>query len=187
MNIDTLWTKMMNAEKKLKAYRSKPAKYGIKQAKELSVDNVHPFFEGIIDEDRVDFLNKLKTYKPNDSVFDFSSKGVAYHEKMRTLKSKIQESYKTRAIKNEQIEENHVNHKESYTEKEKFDETKAPTLLGKKKKRGQLSSFADKKHFVKAEHDASPGLWGNERPVSLSDLTFNMLPEDQDNIRRNVW
>ena len=62
-------------------------------------------------------------------------------------------------------------------------------LLGKKVKRSQLKNFKNNPHYITEKADKSKSLWGDEKPISLEELTLNIVPDDDNNNKKKklVW
>jgi len=65
-------------------------------------------------------------------------------------------------------------------------------LLQNKRKRGKMKNFKVNSQFImnKADTAMSKKLWGVEKPLSLEELTINILPDTHDQLRKKpkfVW
>lgn len=65
-------------------------------------------------------------------------------------------------------------------------------LLGRKIKRSQIRNFKNNPHYIseKDQVQNKKSLWGNEKPITLDELTLNLLPDNDDgsNIKKKlVW
>lgn len=82
---------------------------------------------------------------------------------------------------------NLVNFSEYKTsEKEKNNKNE---FLGKKIKRSQVRNFKNNPHFVSERSEGNnKSLWGDEKPISLDELTLNLMPDaDDGNKKKMVW
>lgn len=67
-------------------------------------------------------------------------------------------------------------------------------FLGKKIKRSQIRNFRNNPHFI-SDNKTDPAskqknLWGDEKPISLDELTLNLLPDNDDGSgtrKKMVW
>ena len=64
-------------------------------------------------------------------------------------------------------------------------------LLGKKIKRSQVRNFRNNPNYISENKEAAnkKSLWGDEKPISLEELTLNLLPDNDDGGTRKkmVW
>lgn len=70
-------------------------------------------------------------------------------------------------------------------------------LLGRKVKRSQIRNFRDNPHFIaeikETQHiknQPKKNLWGDEKPITLDELTLNLLPDNDDGSntrKKTVW
>jgi len=68
----------------------------------------------------------------------------------------------------------------------------ASNLLGKKVKRSQIRNFKNNPDFIfdKNETQNKKSLWGDEKPITLDELTLNLLPDNDDGTntkKKMVW
>lgn len=76
-------------------------------------------------------------------------------------------------------------------ENDKNDEIK---LLGRKIKRSQIRNFRNNPNFIaeskEAQNQNKKNLWGDEKPITLDELTLNLLPDNDDGSntrKKTVW
>lgn len=61
-------------------------------------------------------------------------------------------------------------------------------FLGKKIKRSQVRNFRNNPNFISDSKDHKKSLWGDEKPISLDEVTLNLLPDnDEGNKKKIVW
>ncbi len=213
-DLESLEDSCKKASTKALLFKQKPSKYGIKQAKKfINLDSIqcHPLFEKLIsgqkatDEiEKNKFLTQLKNFKPKVSYFERVNEVNVKEEVVKEFKIKAEEYKKKKEIekKKEKMlsftdkfkqdlddaddeEEDNV-----FTDYESKDKNKSNTLLGKKVKRSKLKNFKSNSQFVSdTKQINSKSLWGDEKPLSLDELTLNILPDDDHlkSTKKTVW
>jgi ATP-dependent RNA helicase DDX54/DBP10 len=93
-------------------------------------------------------------------------------------------------VKNGKNEKNVKNQKISKKSKNSTDKSdKENKLLGRKVKRSQIKNFRNNPHYITETKNSSDNLWGDEKPLSLDELTLNIAPDDDSlaNRKKLVW
>jgi hypothetical protein len=173
-------------------FKQKPSLFGIKQAKETHIVEIHPLFKKEENEDTREvnnFLQELKNFKPKSTIFDYTEEEKKqellrqYHDKAEYFRKKkerekeidveIENTKRTEKEEPQQIDE---------------DEDKKEDLLKNKRKRSKIRNFKENPHYISDKADGSKNLWGNEKPLDLEELTVNILPDDASNNKQKfVW
>jgi ATP-dependent RNA helicase DDX54/DBP10 len=199
IDIDLLEESATKAYNKSLLFKQKPSKYGIKQAKIVATsDIIHPFFVNLTENEdeieKLNFLNQIKNFKPKESYFERVNETNVKDDVIKHFKTKAEEYKKKKELEKRKekllrlendaqidIEEELNNDNNNGTLKKDF--------LGKKVKRSQMRNFKNNPHYVTEKADKDKSLWGDEKPISLDELTLNIVPDD-DNLQKRkkiVW
>lgn len=209
-DLESLEDSCKKASTKALLFKQKPSKYGIKQSKKFinleSIQN-HPLFANMISKDKVadeieknKFLIQLKNFKPKESYFERVNEVNVKEEVVKEFKHKAEEYKKKKEIEKKKekmlsftdrfkddMDDGELDEIENMTSQKSKENDK---LLGKKVKRSQLKNFKNNNQFIsETKVTNSKSLWGDEKPLSLDELTLNILPDDN-NLRsqkKTVW
>ena len=174
-------------------FKLKPSLFGIKQAKEFKITEVHPLFmkDEIINEDyhkNQKFIQELKKFKPKTTIFDLHEV-EAKQELLRRFHDKTEYQRKKR-VREKEIEDTIENNKkpEDIEIEEEIEENN-DDLLKNKRKRSKMRNFKENPHFISEKAIPNKNLWGGERPLDLEELTVNILPDDEEKMKKQkfVW
>ena len=208
LDIEELYKSMQRAEKKGLTFKQKPSRYGIAEAKKLINEfniKVHPFYaKKYGDEEKMQFLNDLKNYKPKELYFEKVNESTVNEKILKEFKSKVDTFHKKKEYekelekkKEEQEEQKHIEDDKIYEEEQKeieennkkIEELK---LLGKKVKRSKIRNFKNLSQYISNQkeenNEISKNLWGGEKPIELEELTMNINTDDTyERVKKTVW
>ena len=208
LDIEELYKSMQRAEKKGLTFKQKPSRYGIAEAKKLINEfniKVHPFYaKKYGDEEKMQFLNDLKNYKPKELYFEKVNESTVDEKILKEFKSKVDTFHKKKEYekelekkKEEQEEQKHIEDDKIYEEEQKeieennkkIEELK---LLGKKVKRSKIRNFKNLSQYISNQkeenNEISKNLWGGEKPIELEELTMNINTDDTyERVKKTVW
>jgi ATP-dependent RNA helicase DDX54/DBP10 len=205
-DLESLENSCKKATTKALSFKQKPSRFGIKQSKKfINLDSIqsHPLFANLVsrgkENDEIEknkFLLQLKNFKPTESYFERVNEANVKEEVVKEFKIKAEQFKKKKEI--EKRKEKML----SFTDKFKDDfedgedlvvenkDKKSNSLLGKKVKRSQLKNFKNNSQFISETKESTrKSLWGDEKPLSVDELTLNILP-DGDNfqsVKKLVW
>ena len=192
-DIEQLYTTMQKAEKKGILFRLKPSLFGIKSAKNLLSEfdmKFHPFYyDKYADEEKQNFLNELKRYKPKENYFEKIRETTVNDEILNEFKIKSEQYKKKKELEKEKekLQKQHEMELFEEEEKENFEKEDAENveeegkLLNKKVKRSKIKNFKNPNQFISAVQDTTSDkkkLWGGERPLELDEVTLNINTDD---------
>ena len=208
LDIEELYKSMQRAEKKGLTFKQKPSRYGIAEAKKLINEfniKIHPFYaKKYGDEEKQQFLNDLKNYKPKELYFEKVNESTVDEKILKEFKSKVDTFHKKKEYekelekkKEEQEEQKHIEDDKIYEEEQKeleennkkIEELK---LLGKKVKRSKIRNFKNLSQYISNQkeenNEISKNLWGGEKPLELEELTMNINTDDTyERVKKTVW
>ena len=208
LDIEELYKSMQRAEKKGLTFKQKPSRYGIAEAKKLINEfniKIHPFYaKKYGDEEKQQFLNDLKNYKPKELYFEKVNESTVDEKILKEFKSKVDTFHKKKEYekelekkKEEQEEQKHIEDDKIYEEEQKeieennkkIEELK---LLGKKVKRSKIRNFKNLSQYISNQkeenNEISKNLWGGEKPIELEELTMNINTDDTyERVKKTVW
>ena len=208
LDIEELYKLMQRAEKKGLTFKQKPSRYGIAEAKKLINEfniKIHPFYaKKYGDEEKQQFLNDLKNYKPKELYFEKVNESTVDEKILKEFKSKVDTFHKKKEYekelekkKEEQEEQKHIEDDKIYEEEQKeieennkkIEELK---LLGKKIKRSKIRNFKNLSQYISNQkeenNEISKNLWGGEKPIELEELTMNINTDDTyERVKKTVW
>ena len=208
LDIEELYKSMQRAEKKGLTFKQKPSRYGIAEAKKLINEfniKIHPFYaKKYGDEEKQQFLNDLKNYKPKELYFEKVNESTVDEKILKEFKSKVDIFHKKKEYekelekkKEEQEEQKHIEDDKIYEEEQKeieennkkIEELK---LLGKKVKRSKIRNFKNLSQYISNQkeenNEISKNLWGGEKPIELEELTMNINTDDTyERVKKTVW
>ena len=208
LDIEELYKSMQRAEKKGLTFKQKPSRYGIAEAKKLINEfniKIHPFYaKKYGDEEKQQFLNDLKNYKPKELYFEKVNESTVDEKILKEFKSKVDTFHKKKEYekelekkKEEQEEQKHIEDDKIYEEEQKeleennkkIEELK---LLGKKVKRSKIRNFKNFSQYISNQkeenNEISKNLWGGEKPLELEELTMNINTDDTyERVKKTVW
>ena len=208
LDIEELYKSMQRAEKKGLTFKQKPSRYGIAEAKKLINEfniKIHPFYaKKYGDEEKQQFLNDLKNYKPKELYFEKVNESTVDEKILKEFKSKVDTFHKKKEYekelekkKEEQEEQKHIEDDKIYEEEQKeieennkkIEELK---LLGKKIKRSKIRNFKNLSQYISNQkeenNEISKNLWGGEKPIELEELTMNINTDDTyERVKKTVW
>ena len=102
LDVGELYKSMVRAEKKGLTFKQKPSHYGIVEAKKLMNEfdiKMHPFYsKKYYDEEKVQFLNELKNYKPKELYFERVNETMVDKNVLKEFKSKVDIFHKKKRI-----------------------------------------------------------------------------------------
>lgn len=212
-DMETLEDTCKKAYTKALLFRQKPSKFGIKQAKKLiAMEAVqpHPLFTKAFDSnetmkdemEKMTFLSQLKNFKPKESYFERVNETNVKEDVIKDFKKKADEFKRKKEIEKRK-EEMKENMEEDFEDEmiEDDDNTgkniKKPgttavspkQFLGKKLKRSQIRNFRNNPNYISEKKENNTSLWGDEKPITLDELTLNIAPDDDSlaNKKRLVW
>jgi ATP-dependent RNA helicase DDX54/DBP10 len=130
LDVEELYKSMVRAEKKGLTFRQKPSRYGIAEAKKLLNEfniKVHPFYaKKYYDEEKVQFLNELKNYKPKELYFERVNETMVDKNVLKEFKSKVDTFHKKKEYekelekkKEEDLEKKNIEDDKIYEEEQK--------------------------------------------------------------------
>jgi ATP-dependent RNA helicase DDX54/DBP10 len=196
IDIDQLEESSQKAYTKSLLFKQKPSKYGIKKAKALIASEIiHPFFiskQNVDEVEKQNFLNQIKKFKPKESYFERVNETNVREDVIKDFKSKAEEYKRKKEIekkKEQLIRDDLENQMDEEEDSNDNGDTKKHDFLGKKQKRSQIRNFRNNPQFITEKQDKSTSLWGDEKPISLDELTLNIVPDD-DNLHKRkklVW
>ena len=208
LDIEELYKSMVRAEKKGITFKRKPSHYGVVEAKKLMNEfdiKMHPFYaKKYYDEEKVQFLNELKNYKPKELYFERVNETMVDKNVLKHFKSKVDMFHKKKEYekelekrKEEELEKKNEEDDKIYEEEQKqlednnkkMEEMK---LLGKKVKRSKIQNFKNLSQCISSTKEENPeiskNLWGGERPLELDELTMNINTDDTyERMKKTVW
>jgi ATP-dependent RNA helicase DDX54/DBP10 len=208
LDIEELYKSMQRAEKKGLTFKQKPSRFGIAEAKKLINEfniKIHPFYaKKYGDEEKQQFLNDLKNYKPKELYFEKVNESTVDEKVLKEFKSKVDTFHKKKEYekelekkKEEQEEQKHIEDDKIYEEEQKeieennkkIEELK---LLGKKVKRSKIRNFKNLSQYISNQkeenNEISKNLWGGEKPIELEELTMNINTDDTyERVKKTVW
>ena len=208
LEIEELYKSMVRAEKKGITFKQKPSHYGVAEAKKLINElniKMHPFYtKKYYDEEKVQFLNELKNYKPKELYFERVNETMVDKNVLKQFKSKVDMFHKKKEYekelekkKEEQLEKKNIEDDKIYEEEQKqFDENNKQIeemkLLGKKVKRSKIQNFKNFSQCISStkeeNREKAINLWGGEKPLELEELTMNINTDDTyEKIKKTVW
>ena len=208
LDIDELYKSMIRAEKKGLTFKLKPSRYGIAEAKKLLNElniKVHPFYaKKYYDEEKIQFLNELKNYKPKELYFERVNETMVDKNVLKEFKSKVDIFHKKKEYekelekkREEELEKKNIEDDIIYEQEQKqLDEDKKQIeqmkFLGKKIKRSKIKDFKNKTQCIsnaKEENkEVLKNLWGGEKPLELEELTININTDDTyEKVKKTVW
>jgi len=208
LEIEELYKSMVRAEKKGITFKQKPSHYGVAEAKKLMNElniKMHPFYtKKYYDEEKVQFLNELKNYKPKELYFERVNETMVDKNVLKQFKSKVDMFHKKKEYekelekkKEENLEKKNIEDDKIYEEEQKqFDENNKQIeemkLLGKKIKRSKIQNFKNLSQCISStkeeNREKAINLWGGERPLELEELTMNINTDDTyEKIKKTVW
>ena len=203
VDIEEVEKSMIRGEKKGISFRLKPSSYGIKEAKNFLneyITRIHPYFLKNIDEEKNNFINQLRNYKPKQNYFESVRKTNVdlevlndFKKKVEVFKEKKLNEKKLDQLKKEQEEINHIKEDAINEFKNKIVEDnntliKESKYLGKKIKRSKMLSFKNQDQYISSEKNDKINLWGNEKPLNLEELTLNINCDDtMEKKQKEVW
>ena len=208
LDIEELYKSMQRAEKKGLTFKQKPSRYGVAEAKKIINEfnlKIHPFYSKKYgDEEKQQFLNELKHYKPKELYFEKVNESTVDEKILKEFKNKVDIFHKKKEYekelekkKEEQIEQKHIEDDKIYEEEQKEIEEnnkqiEEMKLLGKKVKRSKLRNFKNMSQFISNEKeenlDTAKNLWGGEKPIELEELTMNINTDDTyERVKKTVW
>jgi len=208
LDIEELYKSMVRAEKKGLTFKQKPSHYGVAEAKKLLNEfniKMHPFYsKKYYDEEKVQFLNQLKNYKPKELYFERVNETMVDKNVLKTFKTKVDIFHKKKEYekelekkREEELEKKKIEDDKIYEEEQKqleennkkMEEMK---LLGKKIKRSKIKNFKNLSQCISAtkeeNRENSLKLWGGEKPLELEELTMNINTDDTyEKVKKTVW
>jgi ATP-dependent RNA helicase DDX54/DBP10 len=214
-DLESLEDSCNKASTKALLFKQKPSKFGIKQAKKfINLESIQyfPLFNKIMSDDKFadekeknKFLTQLKNFKPKESYFERVNEVNVKEEVVKEFKVKADEYKKKK--ENEKKKEKMLSFTEKFKEDmDDFDDQKEQgngfvdyesnenikknSLLGKKVKRSKLKNFKKNNQFIsETKQTNSKSLWGDEKPLSLDELTLNFVPDDgnTNSTKKTVW
>jgi ATP-dependent RNA helicase DDX54/DBP10 len=196
IDIDELEVSASRAYNKSLLFKQKPSSYGIKEAKALaSSEVVHPFFIGKLQSDdeiaKQNFLNQIKNYKPKENYFERVNETYVKEDVIKDFKIKAEEYKRRKAIDKRKEKIARAEMDNQIDEQDDEDpSTKKHEFLGKKQKRSQIKNFKNNPHYVSDKQEKDKSLWGDEKPISLDELTLNIVPDDENKLHKQkklVW
>ena len=208
LEIEELYKSMVRAKKKGITFKQKPSHYGVAEAKKLMNElniKMHPFYtKKYYDEEKVQFLNELKNYKPKELYFERVNETMVDKNVLKQFKSKVDMFHKKKEYekelekkKEENLEKKNIEDDKIYEEEQKqFDENNKQIeemkLLGKKIKRSKIQNFKNLSQCISStkeeNREKAINLWGGERPLELEELTMNINTDDTyEKIKKTVW
>ena len=208
LEIEELYKSMVRAKKKGITFKQKPSHYGVVEAKKLMNElniKMHPFYtKKYYDEEKVQFLNELKNYKPKELYFERVNETMVDKNVLKQFKSKVDMFHKKKEYekelekkKEENLEKKNIEDDKIYEEEQKqFDENNKQIeemkLLGKKIKRSKIQNFKNLSQCISStkeeNREKAINLWGGERPLELEELTMNINTDDTyEKIKKTVW
>jgi ATP-dependent RNA helicase DDX54/DBP10 len=208
LDVEELYKSMVRAEKKGLTFRQKPSRYGIAEAKKLLNEfniKVHPFYaKKYYDEEKVQFLNELKNYKPKELYFERVNETMVDKNVLKEFKSKVDTFHKKKEYekelekkKEEDLEKKNIEDDKIYEEEQKKIEENNKQIenmkiLGKKLKRSKMRDFKNLSQCISSTKEENPqnliNLWGGEKPLELEELTMNINTDDTyEKVKRTVW
>ena len=208
LEIEELYKSMVRAEKKGITFKQKPSHYGVVEAKKLMNElniKMHPFYtKKYYDEEKVQFLNELKNYKPKELYFERVNETMVDKNVLKQFKSKVDMFHKKKEYekelekkKEENLEKKNIEDDKIYEEEQKqFDENNKQIeemkLLGKKVKRSKIQNFKNLSQCISStkedNREKAINLWGGEKPLELEELTMNINTDDTyEKIKKTVW
>ena len=208
LDIEELYKSMQRAEKKGLTFKQKPSRYGIAEAKKLINEfniKIHPFYaKKYGDEEKQQFLNDLKNYKPKELYFEKVNESTVDEKILKEFKSKVDTFHKKKEYekelekkKEEQEEQKHIEDDKIYEEEQKEIEENNKKIeelkfLGKKVKRSKIRNFKNLSQYISNQkeenNEISKNLWGGEKPIELEELTMNINTDDTyERVKKTVW
>jgi ATP-dependent RNA helicase DDX54/DBP10 len=150
LDIEELYKSMVRAEKKGLTFKQKPSHYGVAEAKKLLNEfniKMHPFYsKKYYDEEKVQFLNELKNYKPKELYFERVNETMVDKNVLKMFKTKVDIFHKKKEYekelekkREEELEKKNIEDDKIYEEEQKQLEEnnkkmEQMKLLGKKNK-----------------------------------------------------
>lgn len=200
-DLDQLYSSMVKAEKKGIAFRQKPSQFGVKQTKKLLTEfdiKIHPFYvDKYTDNEKQEFLNQLKHFKPKENYFDRIRETTVNEEILNEFKTKAEQFRKKKALEKEKEkifkkQEHEIilaeEEKKMLEEKAEEENEKETKLLGKKIKRSQIKNFKNPTQYISDTKDNKKSLWGGEKPLELDEVTLNINTDDtMVQRKKTVW
>ena len=208
LDVGELYKSMVRAEKKGLTFKQKPSHYGIVEAKKLMNEfdiKMHPFYsKKYYDEEKVQFLNELKNYKPKELYFERVNETMVDKNVLKEFKSKVDIFHKKKEYekelekkKEEELFKKNIEDDKIYLEEqEKLEENnkniEQMKLLGKKIKRSKIQNFKNLSQCISSTKEENRenliNLWGGEKPIELDELTMNINTDDTyEKIKKTVW
>ena len=208
LDVGELYKSMVRAEKKGLTFKQKPSHYGIVEAKKLMNEfdiKMHPFYsKKYYDEEKVQFLNELKNYKPKELYFERVNETMVDKNVLKEFKSKVDIFHKKKEYekelekkKEEELVKKNIEDDKIYLEEqEKLEENnkniEQMKLLGKKIKRSKIQNFKNLSQCISSTKEENRenliNLWGGEKPIELDELTMNINTDDTyEKIKKTVW
>ena len=208
LDIEELYKSMVRAEKKGLTFKQKPSHYGVAEAKKLLNEfniKMHPFYsKKYYDEEKVQFLNELKNYKPKELYFERVNETMVDKNVLKMFKTKVDIFHKKKEYekelekkREEELEKKNIEDDKIYEEEQKQLEEnnkkmEQMKLLGKKIKRSKIQNFKNLSQCISGtkeeNRENSLKLWGGERPLELEELTMNINTDDTyEKVKKTVW
>ena len=206
MDLEQMYSSMVKAEKKGLLFKQKPSQYGVKQTKKLMSEfdiKVHPFYiDKYTDDEKQEFLNQLKHFKPKENYFEKIRETTVDEEVLNEFKKKAEQYRKRKAIEKEKekllkkqeseilAEEERMEFEEKEIDTKPEEPKKETKFLGKKIKRSQIKNFKNPTQYISDTKDTtnSKSLWGGEKPLELNEVTLNINTDDTMIARKKtVW
>ena len=208
LDIEELYKSMVRAEKKGLTFKQKPSHYGVAEAKKLLNEfniKMHPFYsKRYYDEEKVQFLNELKNYKPKELYFERVNETMVDKNVLKMFKTKVDIFHKKKEYekelekkREEELEKKNIEDDKIYEEEQKQLEEnnkkmEQMKLLGKKIKRSKIQNFKNLSQCISGtkeeNRENSLKLWGGERPLELEELTMNINTDDTyEKVKKTVW
>jgi hypothetical protein len=171
-------------------FKLKPSLFGIKQAKEMKIVDIHPLFKNEQTQDNKEvqsFLQELRNFKPKGTIFDYKEEEKK-HELLKKFHDKA-EYHRNKKNREKEIEEIIEDSKKEIEKVQKVeeDDLEEKDLLKNKRKRSKMKNFKDNPHYISDKAQSGKNLWGGEKPLDLEELTVNILPDDAKNKQKMVW
>ena len=208
LDIEELYKSMIRAEKKGITFKRKPSHYGVVEAKKMLNEfdiKMHPFYsKKYYDEEKVQFLNELKNYKPKELYFERVNETMVDKNVLKTFKTKVDIFHKKKEYEKElekrreeelekkNIEDDKIFEEEQKNLEENNKKIEQMKLLGKKIKRSKIQNFKNMEQCISSTKEENKEkemkLWGGEKPIELEELTMNINTDDTyEKVKKTVW
>jgi ATP-dependent RNA helicase DDX54/DBP10 len=171
----------------IKDFKNKADEYKKKKELEKKKEKIRlQEYQEEIDEDII-HVSSSESESENDNDSDNENENKSESGNLKKEKNKPLQTFNLT-----EFLEVKANNKERENQKEKEKKNVKNEFLGKKIKRSQVRNFRNNPNFISDNKESisnKKSLWGDEKPITLDEITLNLLPDNDEGVNKKkiVW